>query len=84
MVFYILLKQNFTPWLIYMVYLLPDPHLLASLVNANLPWWKALAELVDNSLDAGATRVVIDVSHRTLTVSDDGIWLWLVDNYEAE
>jgi len=56
-----------------MVHLPPDPHILASYANANLPWWKALAELVDNSLDAGATRVVIDVSNRVLTVSDDGM-----------
>jgi hypothetical protein len=55
-----------------MVHLPPAPHLLASLANANLPWWKALAELVDNSLDAGATRVVIDITNRVLTVSDDG------------
>jgi len=56
-----------------MVHLPPDPHILASYANANLPWWKALAELVDNSLDAGATRVVIDVTNRVLTVSDDGM-----------
>lgn len=55
-----------------MVHLPPDPHILSSFANANLPWWKALAELVDNSLDAGATRVVIDVTNRVLTVSDDG------------
>ena len=55
-----------------MVHLPPDPHILASFANANLPWWKALAELVDNSLDAGATRIVIDVTNRVLTVSDDG------------
>lgn len=55
-----------------MVHLPPAPHLLASLANANLPWWKALAELVDNSLDAGATRVVIDITNRVLTVADDG------------
>jgi hypothetical protein len=55
-----------------MVHLPPDPHVLASFANQNLPWWKALAELVDNSLDAGATRVVIDVTNRVLTVSDDG------------
>jgi hypothetical protein len=56
-----------------MVHLPPDPHILASFANANLPWWKALAELVDNSLDAGATRVVIDVTGRVVTVSDDGL-----------
>lgn len=56
-----------------MVHLPPDPHILASFANANLPWWKALAELVDNSLDAGASRVVIDITNRVLTVSDDGL-----------
>lgn len=55
-----------------MVHLPPDPHILASFANSNLPWWKALAELCDNSLDAGATRIVIDVTNRVLTVSDDG------------
>lgn len=55
-----------------MVHIPPDPHILQSFANSNLPWWKALAELVDNSLDAGASRVVIDVSNRVLTVTDDG------------
>lgn len=55
-----------------MVYLEPSSHLLASYINSNIKWWKALAELVDNSLDAGAKRVVIDITDRELTVSDDG------------
>jgi hypothetical protein len=56
-----------------MVHLPPDPHILASLANSGLPWWKALAEFVDNSIDAGATRVVIDVTKKVLTISDDGL-----------
>lgn len=47
-------------------------HVLRSMSNQSLSWWKAIAELVDNSFDAGAYRVVIEVSGRTLTVSDDG------------
>lgn len=47
-------------------------HVLYSMSNQALPWWKALAELVDNSFDANALRVIIDISGRILTVSDDG------------
>jgi hypothetical protein len=47
---------------------------LLSLASQNLTWWKALAELVDNSFDAGATRVVIrnDSKRRAVIVEDDG------------
>lgn len=38
----------------------------------NLPWWKAIGELVDNSFDAKATRVAIKCVGRTVNVSDDG------------
>ena len=37
-----------------------------------MPWWKALSELVDNSFDANATRVVIQTIGRTVVVTDDG------------
>jgi hypothetical protein len=47
-------------------------HVLHSMSNQALPWWKALAELVDNSFDAGAYRVTIEMAGRTLIVSDDG------------
>lgn len=52
----------------------PRPHVFASLANQNLTWPKVLAELVDNSFDAGASRVVVNYStkSKTLTVSDDG------------
>lgn len=37
-----------------------------------MPWWKALAELVDNAIDAGASQIKIAMKGRVLTVSDDG------------
>lgn len=51
---------------------LPKPHVLLSQARQGMPWWKALAELVDNSFDAKATRVVIETVGRTVVVSDDG------------
>jgi hypothetical protein len=58
----------------FMAKIAPRPHVLLALVNQNIPWWKALAELVDNSFDAGASRVVINCSsrQRIVSVSDDG------------
>ncbi len=51
---------------------LPKPHVLLSQSRQGMPWWKALAELVDNSFDASATRVVIQTIGRTVVVTDDG------------
>lgn len=50
----------------------PLPHILFGMGAQSLPWWKSLGELVDNSLDAKATRVVIKCSGRTVSVADDG------------
>lgn len=50
----------------------PRSHLLESHTNNNMPWWQALSELIDNSLDAGAKRVSIEMTGKTLTVKDDG------------
>lgn len=50
----------------------PLPHVLLSMGAQNLPWWKALGELVDNSFDAKANRVQIVASGRTVAVVDDG------------
>jgi hypothetical protein len=52
--------------------LTPRAHLLESHANGNMPWWKALAELIDNSLDAGARRVSIERCGKKIIVSDDG------------
>jgi len=52
--------------------LTPRAHLLESHANGNMPWWKALAELIDNSLDAGARRVSIERAGKKIIVSDDG------------
>lgn len=52
----------------------PKPHILSALSNQNLPWWKCLAELIDNSFDHGADRVEIieDTKKRTVTICDNG------------
>lgn len=55
-----------------MVKIPPDTNLLHSYCHSNLPWWKGLAELIDNAIDAGAKQVKIAVKDRVLTVSDDG------------
>lgn len=55
-----------------MIDITPDPHMLFSMSATNMPWWKALAELIDNSLDAKATRVTIQCDGRTVAVADDG------------
>lgn len=50
----------------------PSVHLLHAMRNQNLGWWKALAELIDNSFDAGATRVVLSAKGRTVQIEDNG------------
>lgn len=51
---------------------IPNPHLMLSVRNQNLPWWKVLAELIDNSFDHGATRVAISCTNNILEIQDDG------------
>lgn len=50
----------------------PDKHILESIRNAPIRLTTALAELVDNSLDAGATSVEISSDGEALTVRDNG------------
>lgn len=50
----------------------PHPHYMLSMMRANLPWWKALGELVDNAFDHSATRVVIASTAKQIEVQDDG------------
>lgn len=50
----------------------PSPYLFHALANQNLSWPKALGELIDNSFDAGAQQVTLDLRNRTLKVMDDG------------
>lgn len=47
-------------------------HVLHAMSSQAMPWKTALAELVDNSLDAGAFRVTIEATARTIVVTDDG------------
>lgn len=50
----------------------PDVHFVESRANDRLGWHDCLAELIDNSFDAGATRAVISFARRSLSVVDDG------------
>lgn len=50
----------------------PSLHSLEGMKFQRLKWHDAIAELVDNSLDAGATEITIDVRNRHLIVIDNG------------
>ena len=50
----------------------PELHLMDSKESENVGWHDALAELIDNSLDAGAMRVEIALNGKRLAVKDDG------------
>lgn len=52
--------------------LTPTSDYMQSKIRENHPWWKAIAELVDNSVDSGATTISIDFSDGFLIVTDDG------------
>lgn len=48
------------------------PSILVSMKSNPCSWSTVIGELVDNSLDAGATRVDIEFSGKSMTVTDDG------------
>lgn len=50
----------------------PLLHTLEGERNSRLGWHNALAEMIDNALDADACQVLIDFGSKTLTVTDDG------------
>lgn len=50
----------------------PETGMLDSVRNQNLGWHIILGELIDNSFDAGANRVVIEFQKKLLRVTDDG------------
>lgn len=52
----------------------PDSHLIESIRNSSIHYPEALSEMVDNSLDAGATTVsiVYDAPSKLLCVQDNG------------
>ena len=52
----------------------PKTEILTALSQQNLKWEIVLAELVDNSLDAGASRVDIRLGPgKSLSIKDDGV-----------
>lgn len=50
----------------------PDLHVLESRKNDRLGWHDCLAELIDNSFDAGASRAVIEWRDGKFAIEDDG------------
>lgn len=50
----------------------PSTSMLEAHRNTNLGWKKALAELIDNSLDAGSQRIEVETGKRQLRITDDG------------
>jgi hypothetical protein len=50
----------------------PTAHIIRGLQNSNIGWATALSELIDNSFDAAANRVVVKFKGRELIVEDDG------------
>lgn len=50
----------------------PDPRIVFSMANQPLKWWKALAEWIDNALDAGAQTISIQFARDSVRVHDDG------------
>jgi hypothetical protein len=52
----------------------PVPNaLLTMLANANLRWWIAVGEWIDNSFDAEASTISLEFSKHALRIVDDGI-----------
>lgn len=50
----------------------PDAHVIESIRRTNITYAEGLSELIDNSLDAGASSISIEYSPTKLTVSDNG------------
>lgn len=48
------------------------PSILISMRSNPCNWATAIGELVDNSFDAGATRIDIEFDGKSMTISDDG------------
>lgn len=50
----------------------PKTHLISSLRHQKIEAWIAMAELIDNSLDAGATIINISIESDKITIQDNG------------
>ena len=50
----------------------PTPHYFISKRNQNFSWKTVLGELIDNSLDAGATQIDLRFNRNNFSISDNG------------
>ena len=50
----------------------PKTHVISSMINQRMEPWVALAELIDNSVDAEATHVEIEIGSEQIVVTDNG------------
>lgn len=50
----------------------PIAHYFHSVMSQNMEWWKALAEWIDNAVDASAKTIQIETANHSLTIQDDG------------
>lgn len=50
----------------------PKTHLISSLRHQKIEAWVAMAELIDNSLDAAATQINITIESDKITILDNG------------
>jgi len=51
----------------------PKGDLLYSYANANLKWWIAFGEWIDNCLDAQAATIAFEITKTSLLITDDGV-----------
>lgn len=52
--------------------LTPAPNFMGALQSDNMTLWDGISELVDNSLDAGATEIDIKINQQRIEVRDNG------------
>lgn len=50
----------------------PDPNYIGGMQSDHMTLWDGISELVDNALDAGATRIVIKINNSRIEVRDNG------------
>jgi hypothetical protein len=57
----------------YIIDITPEPHFISSVRHQKIEPYIALAELIDNAIDAGASEVFISVGADEISVRDNGV-----------